>query len=244
MKLQRRKFWCFVVIGVILVVAAALTFSSWLLNMRTLASSEKETIYTTGALVEMSYEDLLAHSSLVASGTIEKEESFEILPVNGGEAVVFTDYTFSIDQVLRGSSTADSVTVRVQGGETDDLISIVEMSPTFTDGESVVLFLYQPGLGGYCNTEGDYYYISGVSQGVFPLDGEHTDIQTAAELPHSAEELCTQITADSAEIPVDENASANATLEELDRGLESGKYTQEEYDYYQEQFHTYATILK
>ena len=57
-------------------------------------------------------------------------------------------------------------TLRVGGSEAASGRSAPGAPPT-PAGEEYLLFLNQPSMGGAFHTLGDYYYITGVTQGVF-----------------------------------------------------------------------------
>ena len=120
-----------------------------------------ETVYISGLLEYKSVDDLFAQSSLVAVGQITgHSDAIRVQHVTEDNAVNFTDYTFSIFSLVQGQPDTDTVTVRVLGGTAGNVTEVYEESPIFSDGETYLLFLYQPGMGGAYNTAGDYYSVS------------------------------------------------------------------------------------
>ena len=187
-----------------------------------------KTVYISGTLVERNFEDLYEQSALIALGTVtEKSEAFQIQNVSGSIAN-FTDYSFKINSTLRGNADNDTVTVRVQGGTVGNYTEIYEFSPDLEKNKEYLLFLYKPGRGGAYNTEGDYYYVLGLTQGSFSED------QTGNFISQSGEKLTHDnliATLDSEESkPVDENYFRNEYIENQKRNLQNGFITQQEFD--------------
>lgn len=121
----------------------------------------------SGLLPSYSYQDLLNQAPVIVTGYVADETLIKIEPVGGGSTAPFTDYTVEVEDVLRGSlDTGEQITVRVQGGDSASGVG-VEDSVQFALNDEVLLFLYQPKMGGSYNTEGDYYYVLGQSQGVY-----------------------------------------------------------------------------
>lgn len=201
-----------------------------------------KTVYISGTLVERNFEDLYEQSALIALGTVtEKSEAFRIQNVSGSIAN-FTDYSFKINSTLRGNADNDTVTVRVQGGTVGNYTEIYEFSPDLEKNKEYLLFLYKPGRGGAYNTEGDYYYVLGLTQGSFSED------QTGNFISQSGEKLTHDnliATLDSKESkPVDENYFRNEYIENQKRNLQNGFITQQEFDDMMANIDTYATIVK
>ncbi|MFH1843308.1 MAG: hypothetical protein ABIF77_08865 [bacterium] len=65
-----------------------------------------------------------------------------------GNRTIVTDVTIRVDEAFKGGLfSGDVVTVRVEGGEVDDVGIWVEHQPRFLDSERVVLFLTPDRLG-------------------------------------------------------------------------------------------------
>ena len=130
-----------------------------------------ETVYVDGSLAYYSVDDLVAGSTLVVSGTITGEpESLRVHHASADMETNFTDYTLAVETVYRGQAAGETLTVRIYGGTAGNVTEIYSPAPQLTAGEEYLLFLNQPGMGGAFNTPGDYYYLTGVTQGVFQED--------------------------------------------------------------------------
>lgn len=134
------------------------------------SNNTRSILVIDGTLREMSLEDLMKESNLVVFGTVsDKSESFEIQSVTGGSSI-FTDYYVAPHEILRGSiETTKQITVRVQGGELDNIIAVSDTEADLKVGESYLLFLYKPNVGSGFNTKGDYFYVKGCRQGAYEL---------------------------------------------------------------------------
>lgn len=72
---------------------------------------------------------------------------------------------------IKGNVTSDEeIIVRFEGGQVDALNVIVRDNPKLDNKTPILLFLYQPGMGGSYNTQGDYYYVLGMNRGAFFSD--------------------------------------------------------------------------
>lgn len=220
---------------------------------------------------EMTLEELKEDSTLICYGTvIGISDPFKIESVTG-ETSVFTDYYVQIKEVFKGTtSVLDTVTVRVQGGEVEDLILEVEHSEAIELDSSYLLFLYQPGMGGGYNTEGDYCYVTGAQQGVYEATETDEDLQISKitslveELKKGKKELevysidefvdkdeySIEITDFKSEMEdfnksnsVDDNQIKNTYLENLKQNLAEGFITDEEYEQSLKEIEQYATII-
>ncbi len=97
-----------------------------------------------GALmVPLTTEELVAHATLVVTGTVEAARA---LPPDG-QGMIFTEVKVRVKDTVVGATNEEVVTVRCMGGEYGGLGVAVEDQPTFALGEDVVLFL-APGMGG------------------------------------------------------------------------------------------------
>jgi hypothetical protein len=205
--------------------------------------SETEIIsVSSGTLAEKSLEDLMLQAGLVAEGTIvDISDGFYIQHAIGSTKEIYTDYTLRVDTVYRGEPYANKVTVRCEGGTVGKETLIAEQSPKLEMDESYLLFLYQPGRSGSYNTQGDYYYVAGLIQGVFSRGSggfysqDYTFV-TQEEFEEELEKLADQ--------PVNEDYSRDTFIRNQKSNLESGFMSQEEYDAAMDSLDQYATILK
>lgn len=214
-------------------------------------------VVKSGVLAEVTYDDLLQDASVIVEAhTTNISEAFSIQSVNGAVSN-FTDYTLQADKVLKGAlDENETFTVRLEGGTVDGQKVVVEEAPQLPVDESVLLFLYQPNMGGGFNTEGNYYYVLGMMQGVFYPEKD-ADEKTYAESNNTfTNGLGTSISIQTLENDLsnlqqtvsgnnmNENRVYEAFLENQKKNLESGFITQEEYEKGLNESKQYATIVK
>lgn len=196
----------------------------------------------TGSIAYVSIPDLFERSSLVVEGTISNiSDAFQIKS-NSGTIANFCDYQFDVSSIIRGSlpDETNSVEIRVQGGTVGNYTEIYSGTPDFNVGDDYLLFLYQPGRGGSFNTEGDYYYVLGMCQGVFTKDDSGQYIsQSGEELSNDYLIQCATATNNT----VDPNYFRNEYIENQKRNLENGFLSQEEFDQLMLEIDDYATII-
>lgn len=198
-----------------------------------------ETVYVDGSLAYYSVDDLFAGSTLVVSGTITGEpESLRVRHASVDMETNFTDYTLAVENVYRGQAAGDTLTVRVYGGTAGNVTEIYTPAPQLTAGEEYLLFLNQPGMGGAFNTPGDYYYLTGVTQGVFQADaaGQYTSQSGDTLSP-------TRLAAARSAAPGDAPSPREEFVENQQANLANGFLTQEEYDAAIAGMDTYATVV-
>ena len=186
-------------------------------------------------------EDLLNESTLIATGKITgRSESYVIETVDGGCRQPFRNYSFAITNTLKGEPYADTVSIRVDGGEMDGLEYNYDSAPKFNQEDEYLLFLYRSDCGGGFETQDDYYNLTGLIQGAYVLgsDGVYRNVQDDEVLPsevfispHMDEEL-------------DENYYRNKALKAFKGNYETGFITKEEYDKYVAGLDKYARIVK
>ena len=198
-----------------------------------------ETVYISGLQEDKSVDDLFAQSSLVAVGQITgHSDAIRVQHVTEDNAVNFTDYTFSISSLVQGQPDTDTVTVRVLGGTAGNVTEVYEESPIFSDGETYLLFLYQPGMGGAYNTAGDYYYLCGVNQGVYTADSNGRYVSSHGEVLPLA-----QLSAANHTASVNETFSRDQFLENQRLNLANGFISQAEYDTLIGSMDKYAEVI-
>ena len=162
-------------------------------------------------------EDVVARSSLAVSGKITAcSERFGIKPTFGGDPMPYYDWTFTIEETYRGESETDTITVRT-GQDLEAYLSV---------GDSVLLFLYQPHMGGGYNAEGDYYYIASVVNGIYTM--EYTDdgiaLRDSTGMAVDWESFQEELQAQSALHPVNELRALNDYLFSVQRNAEENQY--------------------
>lgn len=202
---------------------------------------ERDAGQTDGALAYMGVDDLFQEATLIVEGTVSgAPDEFQIMSVSGSVAN-FSDYPFRITSVFRGTpdNSAENITIRIQGGTVNNLTEEYSGSPKFEVGQDYLVFLYQPERGGSFNTEGDYYYVLGLSQGVFAKDGDGQYASQVGEVL-DGNDLAQPLN----DTPVDPEFFRNEYIENQKRNLENGMISQEEFDRLMENIDEYATIMK
>lgn len=217
---------------------------------------EGEVEYTriSNMIAEKTTEQLIEESDLIAVCELKEiSDAFQIESVGGG-VMNFTDSYFETTEILRGDPPDDSgiITVRTQGGMVDNWSVIMSDKYEFQYDKKYLLFLVHAGMGGGYNTEGDYYYLNGSWQGIFPLEEA-----TAHSVEGSGETIengrgtdSIQLDAVRSEIealnkigPPDENAAYEKAMENQKANLDSGWITQEEYEEASKIYQQYATYV-
>lgn len=196
-----------------------------------------KTEYINGQLPEMTTEDLFVQSSLAARGTVTEVAPSFVVESASGMRLIYTDYIFSVAEAVRGTA-GETVTVRMPGGTVGRLKQVYTIGPELKEGEEYLLFLYQPNQGGGFNTEGDYYYILGLTQGTLSsADGEIWIDQEDREMNLPQALLAY------GDIPIDEDFARKAFVRAQKDDLAQGKITQEEYDQRMAELDVYAAIV-
>lgn len=202
--------------------------------------TEPERVYITGALVKRDVDDLFAQAEVIALGTITgQSEAFQIQNV-AGTVANFTDYEFTVSQLWKGEPDTEPVTIRLQGGLAGNREEIYEHSPQLLQGQEYLLFLYQPGRGGAYNTEGDYYYILGLTQGTFTPQ-EDGSFLSAVETVIVPDDLSSAVSALSSE--QEESYFRKEYIENQRRNLENAVISQGQYDELMANIDRYAVIV-
>jgi hypothetical protein len=114
---------------------------------------------------------------------------------------IYTFYTLSVLQPVKGNKGATTLTLRQLGGTVDNIASIVPGMPSFKKGEEVVLFLTQKDAAGYPWVmglqQGKYTVTTGKNgaktvrndlAGIETLSktGQHVDATVASDMPLNA----------------------------------------------------------
>jgi hypothetical protein len=222
-------------IVVLVMIVSAMMFFSW----KNDKSPVGDVHHFQGLLEEKSVDDLFEQSSLAVVGVVTGTSAGFQIRSPSGSIANFTDYYVSVSDLIRGSTDGEMITVRVQGGTAEGITEIYEPTATLEEGEEYLLFLYQPGRGGAFNTEGDYYYVLGLSQGVFSSnDSSHFVSQSGTVLAQET------LVSRAMEKPVDEDYFRNEFINNQELNLENGVITLEEYNEAMENLDVYATIVE
>lgn len=220
-------------------------------NSSKVADNDVVTVEKEGVLEGYTYKDLLDRTPVIIMAHVKKiSDPIQIIPVSGATPSNFTDYTLSVDEVLRGEvNVDDEIVVRIEGGETNGLNVVVEESPALLTDGKMLMFIYQPNMGGAYNTTGDYYYIQGVNQGVFTNEehDENSYINYSGNIAITLDALRTDLLTMSrgrTMSATDEDRVYKEFLENQRRNLENGFITQEEYEQLLKDVQSYATIVR
>lgn len=132
-------------------------------------------VSVSSAVQEYSLQSLSEFSSLIAYGKVTYiGKSFLLQNAYGGTSS-YMDVEIKPEHVFRGTAD-ETFTLRVSGGLAGNSYTNYEEEPELKLGESYLFYLYKPGYGGGVNGPGDYYYLVGLSQGVYvPVLGDKTN---------------------------------------------------------------------
>jgi hypothetical protein len=88
-------------------------------------------------MLELSIEELTAKADSVIVGTVQSVAS----QWNDDQSAIYTTVTIATENVLKGTTVQDKITVIVPGGSIDGITQFVSETPAFVNGEEVLLFL-------------------------------------------------------------------------------------------------------
>ncbi|MFH1009198.1 MAG: IPT/TIG domain-containing protein [Candidatus Latescibacterota bacterium] len=111
-----------------------------------------------GIMVEVGVEYLVNKAARIVVGEVESMES----RWDSEHSMIYTYMTIGVDEHVKGKHDTKEVIVRVEGGEVGAERLWVEDTPSFEQGERVLLFL-RPAGEGYFKTIGGF-------QGMIPLE--------------------------------------------------------------------------
>lgn len=201
--------------------------------------------HISSLLAEKTEDDLFKQSLLIVKATVSAVGTpFQVRSTAGGTQI-YTDYTASVSEVLRGNLQKSAVTVRLPGGTVGSTTTVYDNCPNLQKGEEYILFLYQLGYGSTYATKEDYYNILGLTQGVFQLSPEDSTANAPVYRSQSGSTLAASVlTARANEYPVDPLYFRNEYLANQKTNLENGIITQSRYDEIIATMDTYATRVK
>lgn len=198
-----------------------------------------------GILEEKTEDQLFEQSSLLIIGTVKGNgNSFQVRKATG-ETGNFTDYEIDVANTLRGNLEQFSVVVRVRGGTAGGVTEICTPGPELKTGEEYLLFLYKPARGGDFNTEGNYYYVLGLTQGVFQKVSNNAEkLTTDVYKSQNGHEITyARIQERANEYPVNELYFRTEYIENQQRNLENGFITQAEYEQIMSNIDVYESVV-
>lgn len=144
------------------------------------------TIPIVPAIPQLTLDELTDSAGSIVIGKIEKKMGTVMLsePYDQKDAEeyineLFTDYSFTIEQSLKGSYEPDtSVVIRMTGGEMDGIRVLVSDEYQFRTGDYVLLFLEKE-----VGPNGEVYIMT-AEQGIFDIKGG----KITGRAPHFGEE--------------------------------------------------------
>lgn len=226
------------------IVFAAVILSACHVDMETFVNTDSvtdsnNTQYISGILPRKSLDDLFEQSSLAVIGTVTDKEGIQISHQEYPDYVQnFTDYYVSISEVIRGATDDNDIVLRIEGGTAGGITQIFDPTAKLEIGKEYLFFLYQPGMGGAFNTEGSYYYILGLPQGVFSSDDPEHYTSQAGETLEMAE-----LISRANEKPVDKDYFRNEFINNQIGNLETGFISAERYNALMNSINGYAKII-
>ncbi len=127
----------------------------------------KETIVIGSSLPDYPIEFLAKNTPYAIEGKV-----VDLIPIPMqydavGIGTVFTDVVIDVEKDLGMKYVDDTITVRVQGGETDTAKYVYEDSPKFARGEKVFIIVADKEPE---SVYGDNYYVAGLQHGKYNLD--------------------------------------------------------------------------
>ncbi len=196
----------------------------------------------------MTAEEQIEKAHLIVKGTFkDKSKAFQIQPANGGDPSNFTDYYLTVEEVYRGDAAAgDVLSVRVQEGIVGTIKVEVDYEPDIQIGDTVLIYLYQTGMGGNYTTDEDYYYVLNGKKGYCILNGEGQLRNAESGEVYPLAEVKASIASIDEKTPVNKNWPYEEALEGLKGNLENGFITEEEYQQALENLNseTYGKVVK
>lgn len=129
----------------------------------------KETVSIGSALPNYPIEYLAENTPFAIKGKVIDLVQVPVQYDVVGIGNVFTDVVIEVKEDLNGKYTDDTITLRVQGGETDSAIYKYESSPEFAIGEKVFVLVADKEPK---SIYGDNYYVAGLQHGKYNLDEE------------------------------------------------------------------------
>lgn len=210
----------------------------------------------TGAEPSYSLDEAVARADLIVTGTVASEgTSLLVKSVHeDAEPRFFTDRTFKVDSVLKGSpayAKGNGITLRTLGGRGTYVETLNGSAPELNQGDSYLLFLYSIPDGSSYNTEGDHYYILGGSSGAWKQAAENGTYVNPSALEDNRNVTADDVTAVVEKLPANgdesSNSGAQATVEQIERDYQNGSLSEEAYRDYleiaQKEASSFATIL-
>ncbi len=174
-----------------IIIAAGLGFSYSELNV---SESEPLVNIVQGSMMNLPLQYLVDNADYAIVGTVsqtspivythlelaEKKRLLTSTGMDDNDTIIFdreilTDVTIQVEEDLFGKYTESIIVVRVQGGEIPGYITIDELSPTYSVGDRVTIFV----------APGDSYSISSVHNTVLGMYQGVIDLNDIASSKHT-----------------------------------------------------------
>ena len=153
----------------ILSVAIAAALTAGVMSGSYTLESEREIIIISGSLPDFPVSYLAEETTYAIKGVVTQTKPVPVQYDVAGIPNVFTDVVIAVEKDLKGLYTDETITVRIDGGQTDDYDMVSETAPEFEVGEKVFIFV------GDKETDSIYggnYYVAGLQHGKYNLDVE------------------------------------------------------------------------
>lgn len=202
-------------------------------------------------------EEIAERAELIVTGKVGSEGTpILVQPVlDEAEPRFFTDRSIEVDKVIKGTprySGTNSITLRTEGGAGQIIEMVDDAVPSLEVGDSYLFFLYTIPDGSSYNTEGNHYYIIGISSGAWKQTQRGT-YENPSGLEEVREVGVSDVEQTVAMLPAyDESATqsangAQATIDKIEQDYREGELTEEAYHdaiaIAKEEASSYATIL-
>lgn len=202
-------------------------------------------------------EEIAERAELIVTGKVGSGETpILVQPVlDDAEPRFFTDRSIKVDKVLKGTpqySSDNTITLRTEGGAGEIIEMVDDAVPSLEKGDSYLFFLYTIPDGSSYNTEGNHYYIIGISSGAWKQTQEGT-YENPSALEEVREASVNEVEQAVAMLSAnDESANqlangAQATIDKIEQDYREGELTEEAYHdaiaIAKEEAGSYATIL-
>lgn len=212
-----------------------------------------------GYPVMVTFEDLVARSSVIIRGRILGFDFMKVKHATLDSTETFTKYYVEVLDVLRGETYNDKVVeFIVAGGEDNDQI-FRNNDYVFTVGDEYLLFMWMPKtMGTSYYPDGDYYTLTDGTAGYYKSSDETVKNAKGLAVPKSFRpamptnvkdetlyylDFIEEIKEYNDRLPIDEYAMRKQFESAYANNLKSGMMTQEEYDEAMAEFGKYGTIL-
>lgn len=211
---------------------------------------ESVAVFVSGLLAYKSLEDLKTESTLVVHGRVTGvSEPFLIKPVNGGEPMYHTDYYITIIDTYRGEpGDTEEISVRVLGGSGNktgyEMMVVSDSEAQLEKGEEYLLFLFQTKAGGGYSTKGDYYDVTGASQGAYVMADAGVFVHPDSGEKIVADKFKAEMEEFNKTTPVDTDFYRNTLVENLNENLRTGGVSRESYNQMIKEMDVYAQIIE